>query len=381
MASAPETKTAPARIPANDFRAQWTRIREAALAAVDRVGASGWLVLGREVEAFEAALAERWGLPHCVGCASGLDAIEIGLRCLGLAPGDRVLTTPLSAFATALAVIRAGGEPVFVDVDDSGLLDLDLAEKALEEHPEVRFLVPVHLYGHALPAGRLAALKRRFELRVVEDCAQAIGATSDGAPVGTVGGLAATSFYPTKNLGCLGDGGALLTASAEHDALARSLRDYGQRAKYEHDHLGLNSRLDEVQAAVLHDALLPALDAATARRREIAARYRAEIRNPALEIPPVPEGSASVWHLFPVIAPDRASFETHLDAAGVAAGRHYPHLIPDQEAMRGADPATLLSPLTRARAFAAREVSLPIHPHLDDAEVERVVAACNAWRG
>ncbi len=181
-------------IPLNDFRAQWSLHREEVLAAVERVGASGWLILGAELEQFEAALAGAWGLPFCVGCASGLDAIEIGLRCSGLRPGDKVLTTPLSAFATSLAITRAGGVPLFVDVDEAGQMDLTLCEEVLAERDDIRFLVPVHLYGHAIDLDRLAAIRDRFSLRIVEDCAQAIGASSRNRAVGSVGQFAATSF-------------------------------------------------------------------------------------------------------------------------------------------------------------------------------------------
>jgi dTDP-3-amino-3,4,6-trideoxy-alpha-D-glucose transaminase len=367
---------------ANDFRTQWAQLRSSVLAAVERVGESGRLILGPEVRAFEAELARSWGLQFCVGCASGLDALEIALRCAGLRPGDGVLTTPLSAFATTLAVIRAGGAPCFVDVDAAGQLDLELAERALESHPEIRFMVPVHLFGHALDLRRLEELRDRFELRIVEDCAQAVGAKSRGAPVGSVGELCATSFYPTKNLGCMGDGGAILTGSEDLAGRARCLRDYGQTGKYEHLHLGLNSRLDELQAAILRDGLLPHLGAFTRRRREIAERYRAEIRNQSLEVPPPPAGSESVWHLFPVlVSGDRGSFQVHLGGDGIGSGVHYPKLIPEQPALRGVDAARLLSPLPRARAFTLREVSLPIHPFLTEREVERVVASCNSWRG
>lgn len=375
------TRTSMDPVSLNDFRTQWGCAREAVLGAVERVGASGWLVLGAEVAAFEKELAAYWGMAHAVGCASGLDAIEIALRCAGLEPGDRVLTSPLSAFATTLAVERAGGVPLFVDVAPSGLLDLDLAEAALDSHRDVRFLLPVHLYGHAIDARRMARLRERFDLVIVEDCAQAIGASSYGVPVGATGGLAATSFYPTKNLGCMGDGGALLTGSAEHAALARSLRDYGQTCKYQHQHLGLNSRLDELQAAILRDAFLPELARRTARRVQIAARYREAIENPLLELPPAPEGSRSVWHLFPVlVSEERAAFRAHLDRAAVATGIHYPLLIPDQEALAPYAGNHLLGSIPRARAFASREVSLPIHPFLDDGAVERVVDACNSWR-
>jgi dTDP-3-amino-3,4,6-trideoxy-alpha-D-glucose transaminase len=366
----------------NDFRAQWPHVREAVLGAVERVGESGWFVLGSEVASFEKDLARVWGLPFCVGCASGLDAIEIALRCAGLARGDAVLTTPLSAFATTLAVIRAGGVPWFVDVDAAGQLDLELAERALESHRDLRFLVPVHLFGHALDLERLARLRDRFELRIVEDCAQAVGAGSHGAPVGSVGELAATSFYPTKNLGCMGDGGAVLTRDPVLAERARCLRDYGQSAKYEHTSLGLNSRLDELQAALLRDGVLPHLEAFTRRRREIAERYRSEIRNPRLQVPPGPAGSQSVWHLFPVlVSGDRGAFQDHLRRDGIASGVHYPRLIPEQPAFREAGAGRVLSPLPRAEAFARCEVSLPIHPFLGEREIGRVVASCSSWRG
>jgi len=349
------------------------------MAAFQRVGESGWFILGREVAAFEAALAQAWPVPHAVGCGNGLDAIEIGLTCLALPRGTPVLTTPLSAFATTLAIVRAGGVPWFVDVDESGLIDLDAVESALHAHPELRWLVPVHLYGHALDLRRLAELMARFELRVVEDCAQSIGARSRGTPTGRVGEIAATSFYPTKNLGCLGDGGALLTGSRELAERARCLRDYGQTRKYEHALCGLNSRLDEVQAAVMRDAMLPRLPEWTARRRAIAARYRQGIDGGALAIPPAPDGSESVAHLFPVLVDDPEEFIRHLAGRGVGGARHYPGLIPDQAALSGAE-MRVLGTLERARRFAAREVSLPIHPFLADDGVERVVDACRSFR-
>src|SRR6266581_6477192 len=208
-------------VPLNDFRAQWKAVGTDVLAAVDRVGASGWYILGREVERFESALASVWGLPHAIGVGNGLDAIEIGLRCLGIRQGDRVLTTPLSAFATTLAVMRCGGVPVFVDTDASGLLDLDRCRDLLLRDRQIRFLVPVHLYGHCADLERLEALRDEFRLGIVEDCAQAIGARFKGRGVGTVGQVAAVSFYPTKNLGALGDGGAVLTAD---EAIARRAR-------------------------------------------------------------------------------------------------------------------------------------------------------------
>lgn len=375
MSSAPRH-----RILTNDLRAQWEQIRTTALEAMDRVGQSGWFIPGSEVASFEKELAKFWGLPFCVGCGNGLDALEISLRCLGLERGDRVLTTPLSAFATTMAIVRAGGVPVFVDVDRSGSMDLGLAAQLLETDHTIRFLLPVHLFGHAMRLDRLAELKSRFDLLVVEDCAQAIGARSGGQPVGSVGELAATSFYPTKNLGCMGDGGAILTADGALAELAGSLRNYGEVEKYDHEHMGMNSRLDELHAAILRDALLPGLGRVTERRIEIAARYRAEIRSSGLSIPPVPEGSESVWHLFPVIVPGgRAPFLAHLNQLGIEAGVHYPKLIPEQGALKCTPGHSRSVSLVRATEFADCEVSLPIHPFLSDHDVERVIEACNGW--
>ena len=229
-------------VPLNDFQAQWRAVRTGVLAAVDRVGASGRYVLGLEVERFESALAGAWGLPHAVGVGNGLDAIEIGLRCLGIRPGDKVLTTPLSAFATTLAVMRCGGVPVFVDTDASGLLDLDRCRDVLSRDPGIRFVVPVHLYGHCVDLEGLEALREEFDLRIVEDCAQAIGARFRGRGVGTVGQVAAVSFYPTKNLGALGDAGIVTTGDPALAAAAREIREYGWRERYVSARIGINEK-------------------------------------------------------------------------------------------------------------------------------------------
>lgn len=365
----------------NDFRRQWRATGDEVLAAVARVGESGWYILGEEVRGFEAALAAAWPTPHAVGVGSGLDAIEIALRCADVKPGDRVLTTPLSAFATTLAIVRAGAVPVFADVDASGLLDLEACASVLESRHDIRAVLPVHLYGHVLDLDQLAAVAQRFGVAVIEDCAQCIGARWRGRPAGSVGAVATTSFYPTKNLGALGDGGAVITGDAALATQARELRHYGQSATYIHDRLGLNSRLDELHAAILARVFLPHLHDWTGRRREVAAAYRDGIANPRIVLPPVPAGSESVWHLFPVIVAGnmRGAFMAHLKAAGVQAGVHYPKLIPEQRALATA-PFFVDGDLAQARRFADGEVSLPIHPFLTNVEVERVIAACNAWR-
>ena len=367
-----------------DFRVAWERNRSGYLEAVERVGQSGWLILGREVEAFEQALAAFWGMKHSIGVANGLDALEISFRCLGAKPGDRFLTTPLSAFATTLAILRVGGVPEFVDVDDSGLIDLKLVKARLADRTRpVRFLVPVHLFGHALPIAELESLKSDFGIEVVEDCAQAIGATSAGRPVGAASRCCATSFYPTKNLGAFGDAGAILTNDEALRDQARCLRDYGQSEKYVHTSLGLNSRLDELHAAILRSVQLPALAAQTERRGAIARGYRETIKNMKLKLPAVPPLSGSVWHLFPVlVSGDRERFREHLKDRGVASGVHYPRLISAQPALRDAgQPLAPAGTFPCADSFADTEVSLPLHPYLTEHDCARVVDACNTWKG
>ena len=362
-------------IVANDFARQWRDIRDDALRAIDRVGNSGWLILGEEVRRFEEELAEWWGIPHAVGVASGLDALEIGLRCTGIGPGARVLTTPLTAFATTLAIVRAGAEPAWCDVDESGGLDLGAAEVALREDPTIRAVLPVHLYGHPLDLASLRRLAAEHDVFLIEDCAQSAGAERDGMPTGAVGAVAATSFYPTKNLGALGDGGALLTRDPGLAERARTLRDYGQQGRYEHREIGLNSRLDELHAAVLRSALLPRLDRYLERRREVASRYEDALAGTGLRALE-PSGGSSARHLFAVEVqdgdPGRVAEE--LRGGGVHVGRHYPFVCPEQPAVEGI--GVTLGPLTNARRLAERELSLPLHPYLQDDEVEAVIEAC-----
>jgi dTDP-3-amino-3,4,6-trideoxy-alpha-D-glucose transaminase len=367
-------------IPANDFQRQWTDIGPELMKAFEAVGRSGWYVLGSEVRDFESALTRFWGLRHAVGVASGLDAIEIGLRLLGCGPGDRVLTSPISAFATVLAIVRTGATPVFADCDDEGLIGLEQCAEILRENDGIRFMVPVHLYGHSLDLDRLGALREQHGLSIVEDCAQSIGASWRESPTGSVGQMAATSFYPTKNLGAMGDGGALLTDDADLAASARVMRDYGQTAKYQHDVIGYNSRLDEIQAALLARVALPRLHEWTQRRREIARQYGAAIVNPRLRLPGFQLASQPVWHLFPirVMEGSKRDLLQHLRARGVMAAEHYPTVLADQPALKG---IALQAPLglEKARAFCTSQVSLPIHPYLTFEEVAEVAMACNSW--
>lgn len=365
------------RVAANDFARQWEDVRDDALEAMDRVGKSGWLVLGEEVRSFEQELAAWWGVPYAVGVASGLDALEIALRCAGVRPGERVLTTPLTAFATTLAVIRLGAEPVWCDVDESGGLDLDRAAEVLRGDPSIRAVLPVHLYGHPLDPARLELLESEHDVVVIEDCAQSAGATRGGRPTGLAGLVAGVSLYPTKNLGAMGDGGVLLTEDEQLAARARAMRDYGQVARYEHAELGLNSRLDELHAGILRSALLPRLDGWLSRRREVAGRYVEGLQASPLRPIAAVAGGQSAHHLFPVEVTDGdpEAIGARLHEHGISVGRHYPFLCPDQPAAKGL--GSLAEEIPIARRLSQRQLSLPIHPYLEDDEVDWVIEKCS----
>ncbi len=364
MTSSSPQKSDPAAL-SNDFVRQWEDTGAAVMEAVRAAGSSGWYILGPEVREFEARLAAHWGLPHAIGVASGLDALELSLRALGCKAADKVLTTPISAFATTLAIVRIGAIPVFVDCDESGLSDLDAAERILDNRPDIRFFVPVHLYGQCIDLDKLKALRDKFSLNIVEDCAQSIGASYAGRPSGSVGQYAATSFYPTKNLGALGDGGAVLTASWERAGMLRVLRDYGQERKYLHTVVGADRRLDELQAAILWRAYLPKLDEWTRRRRQVADVYRDALSNPLCPPLPAAPRSSSCHHLFPVLVPParKAEFIAFLRARGVQAGEHYPIPIMEQPALSGVA-HEMIGDCSVARRICRSEVSLPIHPYL-----------------
>ncbi len=366
----------------NDFKRQWADTRLDAIEALETVGASGWYILGEEVKAFEASLAAFWGIREGVGVGSGLDAIEISLRALGCGAGDRVLTSPISAFATTLAILKLGARPAFVDCDEFGLIDLERCRAALQTHGGIRYFVPVHLFGHSLDMGALHNLKTEFGLSIIEDCAQSIGASCQGRATGTVGQMAATSFYPTKNLGAIGDGGAILVPDDGMAHKAKVLRDYGQTQKYCHAALGYNSRLDELQAAFLRRVFLPRLPTWVSRRRAIAEAYMAGIRNPCIHVPGQPAHSNSSWHLFPVLVePGRKrEFMAYLHGRGIMSAEHYPVSVFDQPVMREVE-HELVGDCAHARAFCSREVSLPIHPYLADAEVSEIIETCNSWSG
>jgi dTDP-4-amino-4,6-dideoxygalactose transaminase len=359
-----------AQIPFNALRPGEDTV--AVRAAIDRVIASGWFVLGPEVEAFESEFAAASQAPYAVGVGTGTDAITLILRALDIGPGDEVITPPLSAAYSALAVMMAGARPVFADIDPDRLtLDPRATEAAIT--PRTRAILPVHLYGQAADMRAFEAIAARHHLALVEDAAQAHLATCDGRAVGTIGIAGATSFYPTKNLGAFGDGGAVITRDAQLAARIKRLRNGGQTSRYHHLEAGANSRLDELQAAILR-ARLPYLAGWTARRRSIAARYR-QAPVPAGVTVPRECDPGHVYHLFPVLTPHRAAFQAHCQARGVETLIHYPVPIPRQPALAATHPAMCAI----ADRVCAEVVSLPMYPALTDQQVAAVVEAVSSF--
>jgi dTDP-4-amino-4,6-dideoxygalactose transaminase len=340
-------------------------------AAIDRVVASGWYVLGPEVEQFETAFAAACGARCAIGVASGTDAIALALRALNIGRNDDVLVPAMTAAFTALAVVAAGARPVFVDVDARTLtIDADACTGAIT--PRTRAIVPVHLYGQPADMDAVRRIAERHSLAIVEDCCQAHLATEHGVPVGTRSDAAAFSFYPTKNLGCLGDGGAVTTGNASLAEKIRRLRNGGQADRYCHVELGVNSRLDEMQAAILR-ARLPYLPRWSRRRRELAAIYRRELPAPVQTIDERDAGH--VYHLFPVRVSNRDGLRAHLAAAGIETLVHYP--IPLTELPAFAGWQSLPCPV--AAAASRTLLSLPLHPRLADADAMAVARAVGTF--
>jgi dTDP-3-amino-3,4,6-trideoxy-alpha-D-glucose transaminase len=364
----------------NDFQLLWTQIEKEVIDSVKKFGKSGWYILGQGVKDFEQELTKFYpNNKYCTGCASGLDAIEIGLRALGIKPGDIVLTTPLSAFATTLAILRCGGIPAFVDTDENGLIDLNLARDFFTNNPNVKFFIPVHLYGQAINLEKLKKLKEDFDLKIVEDCAQAVLAEDESGFVGSVGQITATSFYPTKNLGCFGDGGALLTTDSNLHEISNTIRDYGQSSKYNHSIVGMNSRLDELQAIIMKDVFLPKLKKQTEHRRQIASIYINGIRNSEINLLQIPKNSKPVYHLFPVFSEHRDVLKEYLKQNEIESGIHYPILITDQTALHNI-PHIISGSLDNAKKIVKQELSLPINSLITTEEANKVVKICNSWK-
>ncbi len=358
------------RVPFLDLQAQYRTIREDIQGAVQGVLDRADFILGEEVGAFERDFAAYCECPHAVGVASGLDAIRLALRVLEIGPGDEVITAANSFIASALGVTAVGAQPVLADVDPHTYnLDPQALEAAIT--PQTKAVLPVHLYGQPAAMADILRIAERHGLPVIEDAAQAHGARYQGVRAGTLGVMGAFSFYPGKNLGAYGDGGAVTTSDPALDMRLRKLRNYGSVVKYRHEELGENSRLDTLQAAVLR-VKLRRLEIWNARRRDIASRYAESLRGVGDVVPPtVPPGVEPVFHIYAIQTSRRDALMRYLADHEIGTIVHYPtpiHLQPAYAALRkrpGSFPV--------AEALASRILSLPMYPELTDAQTDYVM--------
>lgn len=353
--------------------------------AAKRVLDSGWYLLGKEIEQFEADFAAYCGVKHCIGVANGLDALKLIIKAYGFGPGDEIIVPANTYIASILAISDNGCTPVLVEPKwETRLIDEDLIEQAIT--PRTKAIMVVHLYGRAMDMMKVWALAKKYNLKVIEDSAQAHGAMFNECRTGNLGDASGFSFYPGKNLGCLGDGGAVTTNDDDLAAKVRALRNYGSDVKYHFPYRGTNSRLDEIQAAWL-SVKLPHLDDDNRRRAEIAARYCAEINNPLIELPQLPPTHPlthtptqtilpHVWHVFAVTCLKRDELRKYLTERGIQTVIHYP--IPPHKQPCYAEWNDRSYPITER---IHREIlSLPISPVLTDEEVGEIIKAVNDFR-
>jgi dTDP-4-amino-4,6-dideoxygalactose transaminase len=357
--------------PLAQYRAQKTEID----AAIARVLQGGRYILGEEVRFFEAEFAAYLGVKHCVGVGSGTEAIHTALTACGIGPGDEVITVSHTAVATVSAIEMAGAVPVLADIEPYYYtIDPERVEKLISQRTKA--ILPVHLYGQPAALSALTEIARRRGVRLIEDCAQAHGALYDGVRVGSIGDIACFSFYPTKNLGAMGDGGLIAT---NDDALAlrmRSLREYGWKERYISRITGWNSRLDELQAAILR-VKLPSLEAANSSRMRIAATYDKSLGDVGIQLPARRKGSTHVFHLYVIRSPRRDELKDWLARRDIGALVHYPCPVHLQPAYRGRLPGSESLPETER---AAGEIlSLPIYPELEPEEMNAVVEAVQSF--
>jgi dTDP-4-amino-4,6-dideoxygalactose transaminase len=360
------------KVPFLDLAAQQAEIADEVFPVWQAQLRAASFIGGPEIEAFESEYADYIGVQHVVGVSNGTDALELAYRAVGVQAGDEVIMPANTFIATAEAASRIGAVPVFVDVDDEYLLiDPGAIEAAIT--PRTRAIAPVHLYGQTAPMDDILPIAARYDIPVVEDAAQSQGAAGSAGRAGALGRIAATSFYPGKNLGAAGDAGAVMTDDADAAALIRNLAAHGSSIKYVHDHIGMNARLDAVQATVLR-AKLRRLDDWNALRRAAADRYQHLLADAAgIRLPAVREGNTDVWHLYVIRVEERERVMAELGAAGIGAAIHYPtavHLTEAYESLgyrRGQFPA--------AERAADRILSLPMYPHLSEADQALVVAA------
>ena len=358
-------------VPFLELKSQYAALKPEIDAAIGRVLDRSWFILGDELAAFEAEFAAACGARFAVGVGNGTEALHLALRALGVGSGDEVITVAHTFIATALAISWAGARPIFVEVDpDTYTIDVERAAAAIS--PRTKAIMPVHLYGQPADMSGLMELAQAHGLEVLEDCAQAHGARYGGRMVGMFGSIGSFSFYPGKNLGAYGDGGALVTNDPALDERLRLLRNYGQSTKYYHVVQGYNSRLDELQAAVLR-VKLGYLAAWNERRRQLAARYDALLSGTELTLPRVAPGREHVYHLYVVRSPRREPLQRHLKERGIGTLIHYPTPVHLQPAYAEAGLARGALPLSER--IAGEVLSLPLYPEMSEAQQDAVVAA------
>lgn len=368
-------------IPQTDPKANYLAHKEAIDAAIARVLESGWYILGREVDAFEREFAAYLGVKQAVGVGSGTDALSLALKACGVGNGDFVLTVSHTAVATAAAIGLCGATPVFVDIGlDGYTMDPDRLEDSIKRFRggRLKAVVPVHLYGHPADMDAIAEVARRYDLRIVEDCAQSHGATYRGRRTGTLGHIAAFSFYPTKNLGALGDGGLVATDAPELAEKIRLLREYGWKERHVSAMGGQNSRLDELQAAILR-VKMPHLDAENETRGGIAAIYQSLLADSGPVLPKTGSDVAHVFHQYVIRTPRRDALRKYLRDKGIGTLIHYPVPVHLQPAYTGRSPGE--EPLPNTEKIAGQILSLPMFPELQEEQARTVAREIREWCG
>lgn len=363
------------RIPFVSFLPMQNELNDDLMDAFNRVFARSWYIEGVEDEAFERAFSDYCGTQYCIGVGNGLEALRLALKALGVCEGDEVIVPSNTYIATALAVTYAGAKPVFVEPDIRTLnINSALIEEAVTE--KTKAIIPVHLYGQACDMDPIMKIAKAHDLKVIEDCAQAHGATYKGQKVGTFGDAAGFSFYPGKNLGALGDAGAVVTNDQELAGKVRAFGNYGSDYKYHHIYKGINSRLDELQAAFLA-AKLPHLDRMNEARRRIAKIYTEGINNPKIIVPYVLEDCVSVWHIYGIRCKEREALEKHLNEKGIGTNKHYPIPMHLQECYKDLNIPKGALPV--AEEISSTELSIPMYYGMTDEEARYVVEAINEF--
>lgn len=360
-----------------DLKAVYDDNQEEILTAVKEVLASGWYVLGKEVQNFENEFAQWLNVAEVVSVANGTDAIELALRCCDIQAGDWVATVAHTAVATVSAIERAGAKPLFIDIDPLTMTLCPIAlENALKTTKQaIKAVIPVHIYGHMADMPAIMKLAKQYSVKVIEDCAQAHGATWQGKKAGSFGDLAAFSFYPTKNLGAFGDGGAIATNKKESADKLKIIRQYGWQERNSSKIVGVNSRLDEMQAAILR-VLLRKLDHYVERRQSIAKIYQG-IDHPAIQHPTVKQEASHAYHLYVIRTKFRDSLSNWLKTFDIQAAIHYPTPIHLQPAYLNR--CIIPSALNVTEACTEEILSLPLHPYLQEAQINKLVGAINDW--